>query len=128
MSGNDHRPRVLIVDDEPIIADTLAKILEHEGYSALAAHDGKSALEYAKISTPQLVIADVMLSGMNGVDIGVAIRNLFPDCKIILISGQATSDALIGAAMSEGDHFVFLEKPVHPSVLLKHVAELLNQT
>jgi CheY-like chemotaxis protein len=118
---------IMVVDDEHVIADTITKILEHEGYSALAAYDGESAIEAALLNPPRLVISDVMLPGMNGVDLGIAIRRIFPDCKVILSSGQAASSALISAALSAGNHFVFLQKPVHPSVLLKHVAESLKQ-
>jgi CheY-like chemotaxis protein len=121
-----YRPSVLVVDDEHVIADTITEILKHAGYSAVAAYDGEGAIEAALLTPPRLVISDVMLPGMNGVDLGIAIRRMFPDCKVILSSGRAASSDLITAALSAGNHFVFLQKPVHPSVLLKHVEESLH--
>lgn len=121
-----HRPSVLVVDDESVIADTVTEILKHEGYAATAAYDSDGAIEAALITPPQLVISDVMMPGVNGIELGIAIRRIFPDCKIILASGHSASRDLILAALSAGDHFVFLEKPVFPHVLLKHVTEIFK--
>jgi DNA-binding response OmpR family regulator len=122
-----NRPSVLVVDDEPAIAHTVAQILIQKGYSAYAASDGESAIKIALLDPPQLVISDVVMPGMNGVDLGIAIRRISPDCKVILLSGQFESRDLITAALSVGNHFVFLEKPVHPRDLLEHVAEILSK-
>jgi CheY-like chemotaxis protein len=107
-----YSPLILVVDDEPVLADTLAEILKQEGYSSLAVYDGESAIEAALLDPPQLVISDVMMPGINGIDLGIAIRRIFPDCKVILSSGQPASSNLIAATLSAGNHFVFLEKPV----------------
>lgn len=117
---------ILVVDDDTIIADTLVQILNHSGFAAYATYDGESAIEAALLAPPRLVISDVMMPGMNGIDLGIAIRRIFPDCKVILSSGVAASSDLIATALSAGNHFVFLEKPVYPEVLLKHVAASLN--
>lgn len=117
---------VLVVDDDIVIADTLAEVLNHAGFPAHAAYDGESAIEAALLSPPRLVISDVMMPGVNGIDLGISIRRIFPDCKVILLSGVAASSDLIATALSAGNHFVFLEKPVRPEVLLKHVEESLN--
>ena len=126
-SNKGHRLLILVVDDEPIIADTIAKILEQQRFSALAAYDGETAIEIALLNPPQLVVSDVMMPGMNGIELGMKIRRMFPDCSVILSSGQSASSNLLMAALSAGNHFVFLEKPVHPKVLLKHVKESLKQ-
>lgn len=99
----------------------------HEGYSACAAHDGESAIQIALHDPPELVISDVMMPGMNGIELGIAIRRIFPDCKVILSSGHEASNDLIAAALSVGNHFVFLQKPVYPSVLLRQIAQSLQQ-
>jgi CheY-like chemotaxis protein len=121
-----NRPVILVVDDEPIIADTLAHILSQKGYAASAAHDGESAIQDALVRPPNLVISDVSMPGMNGIDLGIAIRKIFPDCKVILFSGQSASQDLVAAALSVGNHFEFLQKPLQPEVLLKRVAESLK--
>jgi|HubBroStandDraft_2_1064218.scaffolds.fasta_scaffold155775_1 CheY-like chemotaxis protein len=127
-SEKSHRPLVLVVDDETVITDTMTLILNRQGYSAVAAYDGESAIQSALLNPPQLVISDVMMPSMNGIEVGVTIRRIFPDCKVILMSGQSASSDLIAAALSAGNHFVFLQKPVHPHVLLQHVAECLGMT
>src|ERR1700739_3487967 len=84
---------VMVVDDEKVIADTLVAILARSGYAAIAAYDGESALERARSTDPQMVITDVCMPGMGGIELAVAIRDTYPDCKILLFSGQmATVD------------------------------------
>jgi DNA-binding response OmpR family regulator len=117
------RPVVLVVDDESAIADSLASILNLSGYAAMAAYDGDTALETALLVPPELLITDVILPGMNGVDLAIAVRRTFPDCKIILFSGQAATADLLVSANRAGHHFVLLTKPVHRADLLARVSE-----
>jgi CheY-like chemotaxis protein len=116
----------LVVDDEPIIADTLAEILRQNGCAVFTAFDGEDAIQAALLKPPELVISDVMMPGMNGIELGITIRRIFPDCKVILFSGQHHSSDLLAAALSAGNHFVFLQKPVQPTVLLAHVSDSLK--
>ena len=119
-------PRVLVVDDESSIADSLAAILSRSGYSALTAYDSDSALETALLTPPEMLITDVVLPGMSGIDLAITIKRIFPDCKIILFSGQASTSDLLAAANRDGHHFTLLTKPVHPADLLSRVAENLQ--
>ena len=121
-----HRPVVMVVDDESSIADTLAEILCRSGYAAVTAYDADSALETALLTPPEMLITDVMLPGMNGIDLAIHMRRIFPDCRIILFSGHASTADLLTAANSEGHHFVLLSKPVHPTDLLKRISESLK--
>jgi DNA-binding NarL/FixJ family response regulator len=77
-------------------------------------------------SRPELVISDITLPGMNGIELGMTIRRIFPDCKVILSSGKSHSGELFEAAFSAGNHFVFLHKPVPPDLLLARVAASLK--
>ena len=113
----------MVVDDESIIADTLAEILNRSGYAAVAAYDGDSALETALLSPPEMLITDVVLPGMSGIELAITIRRIFPDCKIILFSGQASTADLLAAARKDGHHFTLLNKPLHPQDLLARVSE-----
>ena len=79
-----HRPVVLVVDDESVIADTLAEILSRSGYTGIAEYDGDSALETALLTPPEMLITDVVLPGMTGIELAVTVRRIFPECKIIL--------------------------------------------
>jgi DNA-binding response OmpR family regulator len=126
MNDSEYHPTILIVEDEPIVADTLAKILQQGGYAPYIAYDGESAIEEALLRPPELVIADVILPGMNGVELGLTVRRIFPDCKVILSSGHLHTHDLLTDALSAGNHFVFLQKPVEPKVLLAYVAECLK--
>ncbi|HEY1766750.1 MAG TPA: response regulator [Terracidiphilus sp.] len=121
-----YRPVVLVVDDESAIADTLTEILSRSGYAAMAAYDGNDALESALLTPPELLITDVVLPGMSGIELAITMRRIFPDCKILLFSGQASTADLLTSARREGHHFTLLSKPVHPRDLLACVADSLK--
>ncbi len=125
-SKDVYRPVVMIVDDESSIADTLAEILSRNGYTCVSAYDADSAIEIALLKPPEMLITDVVLPGMNGVDLAIHIRRIFPDCKIILFSGQASTADLLAAAGREGHQFVLISKPVHPTDLLARITETLR--
>src|SRR5579863_8677025 len=118
-----YSPRVMVVDDESRIADSLAAILSRSGYSAMTAYDGDSALEAALLSPPEMLVTDVVLPGMSGIDLAITVKRIFPDCKIILFSGQASTADLLAAANRNGHHFTLLNKPVHPADLLSRIAD-----
>jgi CheY-like chemotaxis protein len=122
-----YRPVVLVVDDESAIADTLAEILTRSGYTAMPAYDAEEALETALLMPPELLITDVMLPGMSGIELAVTVRRIFPDCKILLFSGQAAASDLLASAHRTGHEFQLLSKPVHPSDLLGWASESLKQ-
>ena len=121
-----HRPVVLVVDDESVIADTLAEILTRSGYTGVAEYDGDSALETALLMPPEMLITDVVLPGMTGIELAITVRRVFPDCKILLFSGQASTADLLASARADGHHFMLLNKPLHPQDLLAQVSEGLR--
>lgn len=112
------KPRVLVVDDEQVIADTLAKILDLNGYEASAVYTGTAAVETARTLQPDLIISDVIMPDMDGIQAAIAIRGFLPKCKILLFSGQAATADLLENARAQGHEFEILGKPVHPSDLL----------
>jgi DNA-binding response OmpR family regulator len=122
----EFRPRVLVVDDETVIADTITKILGLNGYAASAAYDGDAALESALLKPPHLLLTDVILPGMNGIELAQTVKRVFPDCKILLFSGQASTVDLLSNAHHAGDRFTLLSKPIPPEELLAKVAEHLE--
>jgi len=119
---------VLIVDDEKVIADTLAAILSHNGYVAVAAYDGESALKQARVIAPHMLITDVCMPGMGGIELAVAIRGSYPDCKILLFSGQMATVDLLTASRNAGYDFAAISKPIHPTELLAKVSQFLHPT
>ena len=120
------KPVVLIVDDEAVIADTLALILKQAGFTTMVAYDGQHALEIAKIVPPDLLLTDVVMPGLSGVDLAIAVRQDVPDCRVLLFSGQAATVNLLGEASKKGHDFTLLSKPLHPKDLLARISQTLD--
>src|SRR5215472_12265519 len=87
--GPVSKPVVLVVDDEKVIADTLSVILTQSGFIALTAYDGEGALELARTCSPNLLLTDVMMPGMTGIELAITLTQADPKCKVLLFSGQA---------------------------------------
>ena len=121
---SDMRPVVFVVDDENVIADTLVTILCASGYAAFAAYDAESALEMARVIPPELLISDVLMPGMSGVELAIDIQRSVPDCRVLLFSGQAATVDMLDAARGAGHDFALISKPVHPTDLLARIATL----
>jgi CheY-like chemotaxis protein len=120
------RPFILVVDDEKRIADTLVLILDSEGYAAEAAYEGSTALEICRWKVPDLVLSDVVMPEMNGIELAIAIRHQFRDCHILLFSGQADTTELLADAKRRGYDFELLAKPLHPEELLTRIRDLIG--
>lgn len=120
MSGNgtSSKPRVLVADDEQVIANTLAIILNQSGFEARAVYSGESAIEAVETFQPDMLISDVIMTGITGIEAAIEIRNKAPKCKILLFSGQAATADLLEKARAQGHEFEILAKPVHPTDLL----------
>jgi DNA-binding NtrC family response regulator len=118
-------PVVLIVDDEKVIADTLSIILTHAGFITMTAYDGETALRMANAITPALLISDVVMPGITGVELAIILTQSLPNLKVLLFSGQASTVDLLEEARRDGHHFTALTKPVHPTDMLKRISECL---
>jgi CheY-like chemotaxis protein len=112
------KPKVLVADDERVIADTLAMILNQSGFEARAVYSSEKALEAVPIFKPDMLISDVIMGELNGIDAAIQIRELLPNIKILLFSGQAATADLLEKARAQGYEFEILAKPVHPQDLL----------
>jgi CheY-like chemotaxis protein len=115
--------RVFVVDDERVIAETLAKILQMTGFLAEAFTNPLDALRHAQDSAPDLLISDVILPQLSGVELAMRFRVDHPACQILLLSCQAATAELLQSARNLGYSFHLLSKPVHPSDLLRAIAE-----
>jgi len=121
MHENRVKPKVLVVDDERVIADTLAMILNQSGFDARAIYSGEKAVETASTFTPDMLITDVIMADLNGIDAAILIRSILPNIKILLFSGQAATADLLESARTKGYEFEILAKPVHPQDLLSRL-------
>jgi CheY-like chemotaxis protein len=110
--------KVIVVDDERMIAETLADILNGEGCDATAVSSGLAAVELAREILPDAVISDVAMPDMNGIEAVQRIRAFLPECRIVLFSGHASTADLLKQARAEGNVFELLTKPVRPAALL----------
>jgi len=118
--------RVFVVDDEQIIAATVATILEMSGFSATAFTSPIEALKRARLESPDLLISDVVMPEMSGIDLALRINEHCPKCKVLLFSGQAATVDFLWKTRDLGHDFHLLLKPVHPADLLCEVQNKLN--
>lgn len=121
MTEDQNKTKVLVVDDERVIAETLATILCRSGFNAIASHSGEAAVEMAADFHPDIVISDVVMGPLNGIEAGIRIRALLPDCRIFLFSGQQATGDLLEKARAQGHQFEVLAKPLHPIDLLLRI-------
>ena len=115
--------RILVVDDEPLIADTIVQILNRSGFIAEAAYGGREAIDAARRSTPELILSDVLMPHVDGVEAAIAIQKFLPATRIVLFSGQAATVEILARARKRGFHFELLAKPLHPTQLIKHLRQ-----
>ncbi len=116
--------RVFVVDDEFVIATTLATILQRSGFDAVSFTDPLKALRTAQVKAPDLLISDVVMPEMSGIDLAVAIQKATPNCRVLLFSGQAVTANLLEAARVRGHEFEVLAKPIHPTEFLKRIRDV----
>jgi DNA-binding NtrC family response regulator len=120
--------RVLIVEDERTIADTLEKIFTDAGYDTLAVYSAEAALEFLGDSpwSPDFSVIDVLLPTMNGIDLAIHLKTAYPDRKFTLFSGQSETMDLLEKAKLDGHDFDVLAKPIHPAELLTLICHALS--
>jgi CheY-like chemotaxis protein len=116
--------RVLVVDDERLLADTTADILRRAGFTAKIAYDGFGALEMIASFHPDYLLTDIMMPGMNGVELAIATTRIHPSTKIMLFSGQAGISEILEDSKAKGFEFPLLAKPVHPTKLVEGLKRL----
>jgi CheY-like chemotaxis protein len=115
---------VLVVDDERLLADTTAAVLRRAGFDTRTVYDGFSALEMIPSFHPDYLLTDIMMPGMNGVQLAIAIARMHPLTKIMLFSGQAGITDILEESQAKGYEFPLLAKPVHPVKLVEGLKSL----
>lgn len=100
-----------MVDDERIIADSIALILKGRGFDSRAIYSGEDAAELALTWKPDAVIADVVMGKMNGVALAIYLAQALPSCKVLLISGNIATSQLLDESKKLGHDFPILAKP-----------------
>lgn len=124
MSTGATELRALVIDDEEDLARLIADYLGRDGFTAQVAHDGEHALELARATSPDVVVLDLMLPGMDGIEVCRRLRT-FTDAYIIMLTARAEEvDKLIGLAVGADD---YLTKPFSPRELAARVKAMLRR-
>jgi CheY-like chemotaxis protein len=121
------KKRILVVDDERIIADTLTTIFNQAGYEAGAVYSAEQALDLIQTWPAQVAVIDVRLPRMDGVDLAIRLKAEYPECKPILFSGNADTTDILEKARLSGHEFNCLAKPVPPADFLMMVANFFPE-
>ena len=117
--------KVLVVDDEPKIVQLARDYLEHAGFAVIVAHDGKAALASARSQKPDLVVLDLGLSELDGLDVARTIRQE-SNVPIVMLTGRSEeSDKLVGLEIGADD---YVTKPFSPKELVARVRAVLRRT
>ncbi|HWG21444.1 MAG TPA: response regulator [Terracidiphilus sp.] len=123
MAISSTKPKVLIADDEKVIADTLALILNMGGFEARAVYTCQNALEMAPAFHPDVLISDVLMADLNGVDAAIEMRALLPELRVLLLSGQSATAEMLARSPARSFGFEVLVKPVHPQALIQRLLQ-----
>lgn len=118
------KPRILVVDDDKLITRTLADIFDVKGFSVEAANSGREALEIIKRSKVEIMLSDIRMPEMNGVELFRAARSIRKKLAVILMTAYAT-DQLVQEGLKEGA-LIVLGKPLDIDNLLLHITDFLK--
>jgi CheY-like chemotaxis protein len=123
--ANSSQPfRVLVVDNERTIADTLRTILTLSGYDAFAAYSAEQALDLCHENRPDAVIADVVMGPMNGIELAIHLAETVPECKVLLLSGNVMTESLLLDSRAGTFNLSVVTKPAHPKEILQFLADI----
>ncbi len=116
--------RVLVVDDERLVADTLALILKQHGFDVRAVYSGAEAIDIAKQFRPDLLLIDVLMPEMDGIELAMRVRQLNLGAEVLLFSGYSGTTDLLDSARERGYDFEIVAKPISPPELLAKIEKL----
>jgi DNA-binding NtrC family response regulator len=115
---------IYVVDDRAVIAESLVMVLMREGFRALAFDDPTMALSAAAIIHPDVLISDVFMPRMTGIELAIRVRKAHPECMVLLYSGQIHTAVLMEQAKKQGHEFEILAKPVQPEQILEKLRDM----
>src|SRR5215470_10248217 len=118
------KPRILVIDDEGAIRDSLKMTLEYDGYEVVGAATGQEGLALAEREAPDLVLLDVKMPGMDGIEVLERLRNMNDQLPVIVISGHGTISTAVEATKKGA--FDFVEKPFASEKILVSLRNALD--
>ncbi len=122
--GKAWRSRILVADDEQLIARTLGEILVDAEYDVITAFSGEEAVEKAAMFRPDLLITDISMGAMNGIEAAIQVTIRRPECKVLFLSGHASMSEIIESSSEPLAH-KFMSKPACIPDLLNTIASML---
>ncbi len=123
--GQMPRATILLVDDEAIVLEVVERYLARDGYLVHVASDGESALESARAARPDLVVLDLMLPGIGGLEVAQRLRATGPVPIIMLTARGEETDKIVGLGLGADD---YVTKPFSPKELVARVGAVLRRT
>jgi DNA-binding NtrC family response regulator len=115
---------IFVVDDEPVIVKTIAALLRINGFFVSPFTNPLDALKRAQIESPDLLISDVMMPQLSGIEFAIRMKDLYPCCKVLLFSGYGNADLMLQSAQAKGYDFNLLSKPISPKDLLSQIRRI----
>jgi DNA-binding NtrC family response regulator len=122
---NREKSLIFVVDDEEIIASTVAAILRLQGLDAVAFTHSSEALQASRSMAPDLLISDIVMPVLSGAELAQHIQWSYPECSVLLFTGEWDRADTAIAAFEDGLRYQLIPKPVHPKDLIKKVREML---
>ena len=123
------KQKVLVVDDEQLVADTLRLIFQRRGYDCQVAYSGKNAITCAETFFPDLLLCDLTMPEMDGVEVAVSIADKFPGCRVLLLTGHYINlKSMQHRIRALKVPYRVMMKPLPPEELLQHAHALLQIT
>ena len=121
-----NKAKVFVVDDESVICWTLGLIIKSMGFPTYTFIDPREALNAAFTDFPDLLISDVTMPHMSGIELAIQMQVNDPTSKVLLVSGLATIEDLLISARGRGYDFPILKKPIPPEALIAAIRGNLN--
>lgn len=115
---------ILLVEDDNQMLEMLAEMLRTEGYTVLATNDSKDAVQKAKDQEIRLLITDLVMPNIGGLELAGWFRDNYPDAKILIISGYTDDMVILHEKLTTNT--TFLSKPLRPATFIAKVADLLS--
>ena len=117
--------KIMVVDDDPGFRTTLVEILEEDGLADIAAEDGYQAIQMATDSEIALILMDIQMPGINGVETFLEIKEIRPDCAVAMMTGYA-ADSLAKQALADGA-MAILQKPLAFGQIFEIIEKVLHE-
>lgn len=118
---SSRKRRVLVVDWDRAVAETVVMVLNSGGFEAVAALSGEEAVVMAAQSSFDVLLADVMMEPLNGIQTALAFLQLQPAARVVLFSSSEGASTMLMEAVKEGHDFPILAKPIHRDQLFLHL-------